>query len=208
AVPWVVSARGGVALAAQAGRLAGFAEESSAGVGEIGWSLVGSRSALEHRAVVVAEDRAGAVAGLRALAAGEPSAQVVSGLARADAEVVLVFPGQGSQWRGMGRELLESSPVFAAAVGECERALAPHVEWSLTEVLRGEGPEAGLERVDVVQPVLFAMMVALSRVWESLGVRPAAVVGHSQGEIAAAHVAGALSLEDAARVVALRSRAL
>ncbi|GAA3354709.1 hypothetical protein GCM10017744_014050 [Streptomyces antimycoticus] len=121
---------------------------------------------------------------------------------------VLVFPGQGSQWAGMGAELLEVSPVFAARVGECERALAPYVEWSLMDVLRGVEGAADLGRVDVVQPVLWAVMVSLAGVWAGYGVRPAAVVGHSQGEIAAAVVAGALSLEDGAKVVALRSKAL
>ncbi|WP_181798978.1 acyltransferase domain-containing protein, partial [Streptomyces sp. WELS2] len=87
-------------------------------------------------------------------------------------------------------------------------ALAPFVDWSLSAVVRGEAGAPGLERVDVVQPVLFAVMVSLAELWRSYGVEPAAVVGHSQGEIAAACVSGALSLEDAARVVALRSRAL
>ncbi|MFF2655535.1 acyltransferase domain-containing protein [Streptomyces sp. NPDC058045] len=105
-------------------------------------------------------------------------------------------------------ELL-SSAVFAGRIGECERALAPFVDWSLVGVLRGEGDAAQLwERVDVLQPVLWAVMVSLAEVWRSVGVVPGAVVGHSQGEIAAACVAGGLSLEDAARVVALRSQAL
>ncbi|WP_126896613.1 type I polyketide synthase, partial [Streptomyces sp. WAC 01420] len=115
-----------------------------------------------------------------------------------------VFPGQGSQWSGMAVELLGSSAVFAARFGECERALEPFVDWSLAEVVRS----GVYDRVDVVQPVLWAVMVSLAAVWESVGVRPDAVVGHSQGEIAAAVVAGALSLEDGARVVALRSRAI
>ncbi|TJZ95689.1 acyltransferase domain-containing protein [Actinacidiphila oryziradicis] len=104
----------------------------------------------------------------------------------------------------MGRELLDSSPVFAARIAECAAALEPWVDWSLTDVLRG----GALDRVDVVQPASFAVMVALAAVWESLGVVADAVVGHSQGEIAAACVAGALSLEDAARIVAVRSQVI
>ncbi|KYF99535.1 hypothetical protein BE20_03230 [Sorangium cellulosum] len=120
---------------------------------------------------------------------------------------MFVFPGQGSQWVGMARALLASSVVFRDEIAACERALAPHVAWSLGAVLRGDGDEATLlGRVDVVQPVLFAVMVALAALWRSIGVTPDAVVGHSQGEIAAAYVAGALSLEDAAKVV--RARAL
>ncbi|WP_243725840.1 type I polyketide synthase [Actinomadura rubrisoli] len=116
-----------------------------------------------------------------------------------------MFPGQGSQWAGMGVALAAASPVFAAKLRECERALKPFVDWSLTEAL---GDKALLERVDVVQPALFAVMVSLAELWRAHGVEPHAVVGHSQGEIAAAHVAGILSLEDAARVAALRSKAL
>ena len=117
---------------------------------------------------------------------------------------VFVFPGQGSQWREMGLALCEESQVFRDSMAACAEALLPYCGWQLQDALRGEA----LERVDVVQPALFAVMVSLARLWESVGVRPAAVVGHSQGEIAAAHVAGALSLADACRVVALRSKAL
>ncbi|WP_190154612.1 acyltransferase domain-containing protein, partial [Streptomyces humidus] len=112
---------------------------------------------------------------------------------------------QGAQWVGMGRELWEVSPVFAASMEACEGALAPFVDWSLSEVVRGGGE---LVDVDVVQPVSWAVMVSLAAVWRGCGVVPSVVVGHSQGEIAAAVVAGGLSLEDGARVVALRSRAI
>ncbi len=123
-------------------------------------------------------------------------------------KVAWVFPGQGSHWAGMGRELLDASPVFAARIAECAAALEPWTDWSLMDVLRGETAPEVLERVDVLQPASFAVMVGLAAVWSSAGVRPDAVVGHSQGEIAAACVAGALSLEDAARVVTLRSQAI
>ena len=124
-----------------------------------------------------------------------------------DGKLVFVFPGQGSQWPGMARDLLQTSAVFAQQMQACAQALAPFVDWSLLEVLASED-EAALERVDVIQPVLFAVMVSLAALWRSRGIEPDAVLGHSQGEIAAAYVAGALSLEDAARVVALRARAL
>ncbi|WP_159037362.1 acyltransferase domain-containing protein, partial [Streptomyces sp. NRRL S-4] len=119
--------------------------------------------------------------------------------------VVFVFPGQGSQWVGMAVGLLDSSGVFAERFGECAAALAPFVEWVPVDVLRGCEGAPSLDRVDVVQPMLWAVMVSLAEVWRVSGVRPAAVVGHSQGELAAAVVAGVLSVEDGARIVALRS---
>ncbi|WP_172388254.1 acyltransferase domain-containing protein, partial [Streptomyces sp. MNP-20] len=137
-----------------------------------------------------------------------PSGCVVSGGGLVSGGTVFVFPGQGAQWVGMARGLLDESSVFAGLMGECEAALEPFVEWSLVEVVRGGAGAPSLERVDVVQPVLFAVMVSLARLWRVFGVVVDAVVGHSQGEIAAAVVAGGLSLEDGARVVALRSRAI
>ncbi|WP_079432442.1 type I polyketide synthase [Streptomyces katrae] len=202
AVPWVLSGKSEAAVRAQAQRLAASLA-APADPADVGLSLATARAVMEHRAVVLGADPAGALA---ALAEGREAAGVVRGhTGGAHAEAVFVFPGQGSQWVGMAVELLDSSPVFAARIAECEAALAPYVDWSLTEVLRSDD---ALEGVDVVQPVLFAVMVALAEVWKSYGVRPAAVIGHSQGEIAAACVAGALSLEDAAKVVALRSQAI
>uniref|UniRef100_UPI0024549F23 acyltransferase domain-containing protein n=1 Tax=Nocardia brasiliensis TaxID=37326 RepID=UPI0024549F23 len=121
---------------------------------------------------------------------------------------VFVFPGQGGQWPEMAAALLKSSPVFAQRLAECGDALARYVPWSLHEVLDNAAGAPSLDRVDVVQPVLWAVMVALARVWQTYGVEPAAVVGHSQGEIAAACVAGALSLDDGALIVTRRSRAV
>ncbi|MBW5485875.1 type I polyketide synthase, partial [Streptomyces bambusae] len=205
-LPWVLSAATDTALRAQADRLlAALTERPGLPLANTGLTLARSRAALEHRAAVLATDHAGFTAGLAALAAGEPSPQLVRGCARGTARPVFVFPGQGSQWVGMGRELWASGGVFAERMAECERALSPFVEWSLSEVL---SDEVALARVDVVQPVLWAVMVSLAALWRAHGVEPAAVVGHSQGEIAAACVAGGLSLEDGARVVALRSRAL
>ncbi|MFI9246583.1 SDR family NAD(P)-dependent oxidoreductase [Streptomyces sp. NPDC053086] len=208
-VPWVVSGRSDSALAAQAERLAAFVGDG-AGLSplDVGLSLATTRSVFEHRAVVLAGDQNGLMDGLNALAEGHVLPGVVRGIAGSRGQTVFVFPGQGSQWLGMAADLLESSPVFAQRIGECAAALAPFVDWSLTDILRGDGGDGWLEQVDVVQPVLWAVMVSLAEVWRSYGVEPAAVIGHSQGEIAAAAVAGALSLQDAAKVVALRSKAI
>ncbi|MGW9177335.1 type I polyketide synthase, partial [Streptomyces decoyicus] len=211
ALPWVVSGRSATALRAQADRLASWAKTAGQSPADTGQALVASRAALEHRAVVVGSDQDALVAGLRAVAEGEtPAGAVVgdAGTLEGDADVVFVFPGQGSQWAGMAVDLLHSSPVFAARLAECEAALEPFTDWSLREVLRAVEGAPGLDRVDVVQPVLWAVMVSLAEVWRAHGVEPAAVVGHSQGEIAAACVAGALTLEDGARVVTLRSQAI
>ncbi|MFH8620274.1 SDR family NAD(P)-dependent oxidoreductase [Streptomyces sp. NPDC017979] len=207
-VPWIVSARTPEALRAQAAALAARLGTEPAAVERIGHSLATARTAFEHRAVVLGADRDDLLAGLAALAAGEPHPAVVcpGEPAATGPGPVLVFPGQGSQWAGMGAELLNTSKVFADRIADCEKALEPHIDWSLTDVLRGDGAE--LARVDVVQPVLWAVMVSLAAVWADHGVTPAAVVGHSQGEMAAACVAGALTLDDGARVVALRSKAL
>ncbi|WP_317936983.1 type I polyketide synthase, partial [Streptomyces cellostaticus] len=208
AVPLVVSAGTAASLATQAERLADFVEGAAGtSLTDVAGALVTGRAVLGERAVVVASSDEEAVAGLRALAQGESAAGVVSG-SGTPGKVVWVFPGQGSQWAGMGRELLESSPVFAERIVECAAALERWVDWSLVDVLRGEAAPELLERVDVVQPASFAVMVGLAAVWASVGVEPDAVVGHSQGEIAAACVSGALSLEDAAKVVALRSQAI
>ncbi|WP_267467588.1 type I polyketide synthase [Nocardia transvalensis] len=205
---WLLSAQSAEALAAQADRLSSWvAARSYLGPADVAWSLAATRSVFEYRGVVVGADRDELVDGVAALGGGVPSGSVVSGVARSGVRVVFVFAGQGSQWVGMGRELAQCCPVFAARLAECAAALAPFVEWSLLDVLSDEDA-AALEAADVVQPVLWAVMVSLAAVWEAAGVRPDAVVGHSQGEIAAATVAGMLSLEDGARVVALRSRAL
>ncbi|GAB4100996.1 hypothetical protein GCM10028790_00130 [Micromonospora taraxaci] len=195
--PWLLSARSATAVADQADRLS----EVNADASSVASSL-SSRAVFDHRAVVLGPDHR---AGLAALAEGLPSSALVSGSTHPDAGVVFVFPGQGSQWVGMAVGLLDAEPVFAARIAECAAALAPFVDWNLLDVLRSDDP---LERVDVVQPVLWAVHVSLAEVWRSKGVVPDAVIGHSQGEIAAACVAGVLSLSDAAKVVALRSQAL
>lgn len=181
---------------------------------DVGYSLAASnahfqhRSAFQHRAAIVGSCAEEFVAGLDAIKAGVFAESVVIGVATPPNGVGFVFPGQGAQFPGMGAKLAEASPVFAAYLNECADALAPYCHWSLVDALRGMPGAPSLDRVDVVQPALFAVMVALARMWMHYGVRPTCVIGHSQGEIAAACVAGALSLPDAAKVVALRSRAL
>ena len=211
-VPWVLSGRTENALRAQAEQLlshVGSRPELSPT--DLGFSLATARATFEHRAVVLGGDRANLLDELKTLAQGGSSAGVVRGGGTAsDVRPVFVFPGQGSQWVGMAVGLLDTSPVFRNRIAECEQALSEFVDWSLEEVLRAEG-DTGAEwfsRVDVVQPVLWAVMISLAELWRSVGVVPGAVVGHSQGEIAAAVVAGGLTLSDGARVVALRSKAI
>ncbi|WP_078968622.1 type I polyketide synthase [Streptomyces sp. NRRL F-6492] len=202
----VLSAKSAGALKGEARRLLAHLEaRPDTGLGAIAAELAGARSVFAHRAVVVAADRAAALEGLAAVADDTPSPHVVTGHAPADRAPVFLYPGQGAQWPGMARELLDRSPAFAGRIAEAAAALDPLTGWSLLDALRGD---ADLSRVDVVQPVLWATMTGLTALWESFGVRPAAVIGHSQGEIAAAPTAGALSLADAAAVAALRSRTL
>ncbi|PBJ48476.1 polyketide synthase, partial [Mycobacterium avium subsp. hominissuis] len=207
-LPWVVSAKSAAALRAQAARLAEYVRaQGELDIADVGWTLAG-RATFEHRAVVVGGDRDRLLAGLDELAADDPAASIIRGVATPAGKTVFVFPGQGSQWLGMATELLDTAPVFAQHIQACEEAFAEFVDWSLIDALRGAPGAAGMDRVDVVQPALFAVMVSLAELWKSVGVSPDAVIGHSQGEIAAAYVAGALSLRDAARVVTLRSKLL
>ncbi|MCS7479352.1 type I polyketide synthase [Umezawaea endophytica] len=207
AVPLLLSAKTPDALRAQAARLVALID-GDVDLTDVAYSLATKRSRFDHAAVLVGEDRAELVAGLRAFAEDGPVTDLVRGASDVRGKTAFVFPGQGSQWVGMAGDLLDASPVFAARIAECEQALSAHVDWSLTAVLRAEEGAASLDRVDVVQPALFSVMVSLAALWQSYGIKPDAVIGHSQGEIAAACVAGALSLEDAALVVALRGKAL
>ncbi|WP_394831509.1 SDR family NAD(P)-dependent oxidoreductase [Pendulispora rubella] len=207
ALPVLLSAKSKAALGAQARRLREHLEEHpELDLVDIAASLATAKTHFEHRAAMIARDRNALMEQLTALAHGQPLAGAVVGAATHVGKRVFVFPGQGSQWEGMAQSLLESSSVFREEIEACARAFAPWVDWSLLDVLRGGEPS--LDRVDVVQPALFAVMVSLAALWRSLGVEPDAVIGHSQGEIAAAYVAGALSLDDAAKIVTLRSRAL
>ncbi|MFF9870392.1 type I polyketide synthase [Streptomyces sp. NPDC013953] len=202
---WTVSGRSEQALRAQAERLSDHLRaRPDVPCTDLAASLA-ARTAFEHRAVLVGTDRAALEAGLDALMAGREDARLVKGTSTTSGKTVFVFPGQGSHWPEMAASLLESSAVFRERIDACGEALAPYVDWSLTDVLRCRPGAPSLDRLDVVQPVLFSVMVALAELWRAHGVEPDAVVGHSQGEIAAAYVAGALSLKDAARIVTLRS---
>ncbi|WP_374705552.1 type I polyketide synthase [Streptomyces sp. AJS327] len=203
---WLLSARSAAALRGQARALLAHLEaHPDADPLAVARALATTRSSFAHRAAVVGTEQTVLQDALRALVTDEPHPALVSGAAQDSPPVVFVFPGQGAQWVGMALELAAVSSVFAGRLAECGRALELFVGWRLEDVL---GDEVALGRVDVVQPVLWAVMVALAEVWRSVGVVPWAVVGHSQGEIAAAVVSGALSVVDGARVVVLRSRVL
>ncbi|MFI6692710.1 SDR family NAD(P)-dependent oxidoreductase [Streptomyces sp. NPDC050433] len=204
-VPLVITAKNDAALSGAAARmLAHLDAHEDADLVDVGNSLTTGRAVFARRAVLVGRDRTGLRAALADVAEGNdlPPETVPGG-----GKTVFVFPGQGTQWVRMGAQLAEESPVFAKRLAECADVLEPLTDWSLWDVLR-DPDGAALERVDVVQPASFAVMVSLAALWESFGVRPDAVVGHSQGEIAAAVVSGALSLDDGAWVVALRSQAI
>ncbi|MGW4567598.1 type I polyketide synthase, partial [Streptomyces sp. NPDC004561] len=191
-LPWVLSAKSGAALRDQARRLLAFIEDGMSPA-DVGLSLATTRSALRHRAAVIGESCDDFRRGLGYLAAGMPSPGVVQG--RPGGKVGFLFSGQGSQRVGMGRELYEVFPVFADAYdGVCARLDAPLDVDAET-----------LHRTGCAQPALFAVEVALFRLLESWGVRPDFVAGHSVGEIAAAHVAGVLSLDDAVKLVSARA---
>ncbi|MGV9310737.1 type I polyketide synthase [Streptomyces sp. NPDC003691] len=197
-------------LARNAARLADhLGQPPGTGLSDIACSLATTRTQHPVRGVVIAGSTDEAVAGLRALAADESHDAVVTGSAAGRGRVAFVFPGQGAQWWGMGRSLWEQNDAFREAVTACDEAFAPHTGFSVAAVVRGQdGVAPPFTRTDVVQPALFTMYVGLAAMWRAWGVEPAAVVGHSQGEVAAAVVSGALSLADGARIVALRARAV
>ncbi|KZS52828.1 hypothetical protein A4G26_19620 [Mycobacterium kansasii] len=210
---WPVSARSASALSAQADRLyQHLCAHPDLDLTDLAYSLATTRSHHPHRGVISVagvDPRADLLEALAALRAQRPHPGLIRHhLLLQAGKIVFVFPGQGGQYPVMAAGLYHQHRVFARALDECDRALQPWTGWSVRDVICQHPEAASLERVDVVQPVLFAVMVALAEVLESYGIVPDAVVGHSQGEIAAAYVAGALSLEQAAQLVAVRSRAL
>jgi len=203
-LPWLISAKTGQALREQAARLhAHVLEHADADVRDIAHALATTRTALPHRAVITGHDRAELLRALAGLAAGEDGSSVVSGLAAASpGRIAFVFPGQRTQLAGMGMDLAEAAPVFRDHLHACADAFAQHANWRLIDVIRGAPGAPGLDHPDVVAPATFAITTSLAELWTSLGVRPDTVLGHGQGEVAAAYTAGALSLDDAARVIA------
>ncbi|WP_425274400.1 type I polyketide synthase [Streptomyces zinciresistens] len=210
ALPWLLSGKSAEALAAQAGRLhAHLSAHAEPAPADVGFSLATTRSAFEHRAAVVAGDRDDFLRGLKALAAGENAAQVIRGTARVEDTLAFLFTGQGAQRPGMGRELYEAFPVFAQALDGVCAHLDVLLDRPLREVMfaaEGSADAELLDRTAFTQPALFAVEVALFRLLEHFGVTPDVVIGHSVGEIAAAHVAGVFSLEDACTLIAARGR--
>ncbi|MDX2531064.1 type I polyketide synthase [Streptomyces europaeiscabiei] len=208
---FTVSGRTAAALRDQAGRLAArlrTAPDGAVRPADLAWSLAATRPALEHRAVVVAADHGTLLRGLTALADGAPDPAVVRGVADTDGDPVFLFPGHGPQWEGMAVELHSSDARFRAFFDEAAAAVEEYTDFRVLDVLRRAPGAPPLDRLDVVQPALFVTCVALARLWMACGVRPAAVAGQSLGEVAAAHIAGALTLQDAARVIGVRSREL
>jgi phthiocerol/phenolphthiocerol synthesis type-I polyketide synthase B len=203
-----LSARSPEALRALALRHAeALAEEAGPALQDLCLAAATRRTQLEHRAAFVAGDRAGMADALRRFAAGEPATAEGVVAAGSRPRVAFVFPGQGAQFDGMARELLAREPVFRAALEACDRAARQWVDWSILEQLAADpgAPGHRLGEIDVIQPVLVAIAIAYAELWKSFGVAPDAVVGHSMGEIGAAHVAGILDLDQAMRIVCRRS---
>ncbi|MGH3521224.1 MAG: SDR family NAD(P)-dependent oxidoreductase, partial [Mycobacterium sp.] len=199
-VPLVLSARTEHGLTTQAERLADFLDHTPAALPDIAAALISSRATWEHRAVIIADNPAEAAETLRA-------GNAIQGVTTPTGKHALVFAGQGTQWIGMGAELWRTNTTFAEKMAACEQALNPWTNWSLTDIIHNPNPTT-LDRVDILQPTSFAIAVSLAAIWQATGLQIDAVIGHSQGEIAAAHIAGALTLQDAAKIIALRSQTI
>ncbi|MFG2637686.1 SDR family NAD(P)-dependent oxidoreductase [Streptomyces sp. NPDC048362] len=204
ALPVVVSARTPAALAQASQRMAEHLQFTDDGLYDIAYTLTQRRTRHEHAACVWAEDPSQAAEALLQFAGGEQTDTAAGAVRAAPGRLAFVFDGNGSQWAGMGTDLLDE-PVFATAIDEVDTCLRPHLSWSVRERLAAGSP--GLERTEDAQPLLFALQIGLVRLLSARGIEPDAVVGHSIGEVAAAYVAGCLHLEQACQVVAVRSRA-
>ncbi len=204
--PWIVplSACSPAALRCLAEDVAQAASEMDAdALGSMAQGLARRRSALEHRLAPCASDGVALAERLRAWLSGD-APELAAGRHRS-LRPVFVFPGQGSQWQGMGLSLLDVEPAFTEALRECDAIVQRLAGWSVIAALRGDAQGPGLDRIDAIQPLIFSIQVAVAAQWRAWGIEPAAVIGHSMGEVAATHVSGALSLEDAATVLVRRS---
>ena len=203
-VPWVLSAKTPAALADQASRLLEHLTTTpDADPVHIGWSLASTRTTFDHRAALTPTTN-DYIPPLTALATNTPHPHLHHAHTTHPPKTAFVIPGQGSQRPGMGQQLYETSPTFRQKINDCADAFHPHTDWSLIDVLTNKPNAPSLKRVDITQPALFAMSVALAALWQAHGIHPTAIIGHSQGEIAAAHIAGGLTLDDAARIITLR----
>ncbi|RNL83724.1 alpha/beta fold hydrolase [Sinomicrobium pectinilyticum] len=162
------------------------------------------KPAFDHRVLFTTEHRDELLEALENFAQGTEEI-IPLNLSSSINKLVMVFPGQGGQWIGMGKELLKKEPVFKEVIEACARAFRSYTDWNLVEVLQATPEINRLQEIDVIQPALCAIQIALARLWMSWGIYPDGVVGHSMGEVAAAHIAGILSLDDAARIICKRS---
>ncbi|NEB81466.1 acyltransferase domain-containing protein, partial [Streptomyces sp. SID14478] len=207
--PWVLSGADDDALRAWARRLVDHLHaHPDTGVDAFGAALARRDHRLAHRAVIVGATREELLDGLTALADDAPHPALARATATSAAPVTFVYPGQGSQWPGMATELVGAAPVFADAIARCADVFTAESGWSLTEALDTAAAPGTTPRVEVVQPALYAVSAALTELWRSFGVVPDAVVGHSMGDLAAAHAAGSVEIADGARAVAQWSKEL
>jgi acyl transferase domain-containing protein/acyl carrier protein len=203
-----LSAKSPEALRAAAARYADLLEcDTAAALADVCWNAATRRTALSHRASFVAASSRAMAETLRAFSASElssPGAVVQDGT---PPRIAFVVPGQGAQWVGMARGLADCEPAFRAALAECDAAARPYADWSIIEQLALAPDAAGyrLDQIDVIQPVLVAIAIAYAALWRSMGIAPGAVVGHSMGEVGAAHIAGVLDLDQAMRIICRRS---
>jgi acyl transferase domain-containing protein len=200
-----LSARSWKSVRGLANAYASWLDCNEVSLGDVAYTASQRRSHHAYRVAVAGETRAELKQQLESWLASGASSQETIGR-----KIVFVFPGQGSQWAGMGRELMQREVVFRENLEECDRALRPFVNWSLLEQLQSDetSPSYRLSEIDCIQPTLLAIEIALARLWRSWGIKADAVIGHSMGEIAAAFVAGALNLDDAMRVISCRSKLL
>lgn len=210
--PWPIAltARADDALAARAGQIADLLEsDSSLSLRDIAFTLWRRRSHMERRLVLRAEDRPELIERLRVVAGGDMQAPgvVSGGVLGADVRTAFVFSGNGAQWAGMGQQLLAEDPAFAAGVRRASDAIAAYANWSPLDLLAGPADAIELERTEIAQPLLFTVQIGLMAAFAARGITPDVTVGHSVGEIAAAHASGALDLEQAALVIVRRSEA-